>query len=158
MMGVFRDQQGRTPRVIALRMERQERFFSSGAESVFVISEESLYRWHGGQRVMGRQLQHLVDMGQRADVTIRIVPFEAGSHAGVGTPFTLLRLREPEEEVLYIESVNGDQLVRDEPERIAEYEEYFEVMNGLALSEDNGNALLMERIGALRDAENPEAE
>jgi transcriptional regulator with XRE-family HTH domain len=42
LMGVFRDQQGRMPRIIDLRIERQERFFSSGAESLFVIGEEAL--------------------------------------------------------------------------------------------------------------------
>ena len=106
---------------------------------------------------MRRQLEHLLDMGQRPGVTIRIVPFTGGSHAGVGTPFTLLRLRKPEEEVLYIEGINGDQLDRDEPDRIAEYGEYFEAMNGLALSEEDGDALLAERIDTLRRAENPEA-
>lgn len=155
LMGVYRDQ-GRTRRIIELRMERQERLFNSGAESSFAIGEEALHRWIGGPGVLRRQVEHLVAMGQRPDVAIRIVPFREGSHPGLQSPFTLLRLKETEEEILYIESINGDQLARDEPDRNAEYGEYFETMYGLALSHEDGDALLRERIDHLRHTEKTE--
>lgn len=155
LMGVYRDQE-RTRRIIDLRMERQDRLFGSEAESLFVIAEEALHRWIGGPGVMRRQLEHLRNMGQRTDLAIRIVPFRGGSHPGLQSPFTLLRLRETGEEILFIESINGDLLARDEPDRIAEYGEYFETMNGLALSTEDGDALLTERISALRRAERTE--
>jgi transcriptional regulator with XRE-family HTH domain len=155
LMGVYRDQ-GRAQRIIDLRMERQERLFGSEAETFFVIGEEALHRWNGGPGVQRRQLQHLLDMGQRPGVTIRIVPFEGGSHPGLQCPFTLIRLAETDEEILFIESVNSDQLSRDEPDRIAEYAEYFETMNGLALSQEGGDALLSDRIDRLSHAEQTE--
>jgi hypothetical protein len=105
---------------------------------------------------MRRQAEHLLDTGQCTDVAIRIVPFRGGSHPGLQSPFTLLRLRETDEELLFIESINGDDLVRDEPDRIAEYGEYFETMNGLALLPEDGDALLRERIDVLRHAEKTE--
>lgn len=155
-MGAFGDPDERTQRIIRLRMERQRRFFSPEADSIFIVGEEALQRWHGGPSVMREQLEHLLAMGQQAGVTIRIVPFSAGSHGGLGSPFTLVRLKESEEEVLYIESVTGDLLARDEPDRLAKYTEYFETMRGLALSKEDGEALLRERIDILHRAEQSE--
>lgn len=156
-MGAFKDPKGRVPRIIRLRMERQKRFFGSGAESAFIVGEEALRGLHAGPGVMRRQFEHLLDMGQRPNVTIQIVPLTARSYGGFEIPFTLLQLHEPAEEVLYIESITGDLLARDEPELIAEFAEYFAAMSGLALSKEDGEALLAERIAALRLAEGPEA-
>ncbi len=155
LMGVYRDH-GRAKRIIDLRMERQDRLFDSGAESSFVVGEEALHRWIGGPSVLRRQLEHLLDIGQHAGAAIRIVPFRGGSHPGLQSPFTLLRLRETDEEVLFLESINGDDLARDEPDRIAEYGEYFETMYGIALPRKDGDALLRERIDRLSHAEETE--
>jgi transcriptional regulator with XRE-family HTH domain len=153
LMDVYRDQ-GRTQRIVDLRMARQERLFGSGeVTSTFVLGEEALQRWIGGPHVMRRQLERLVDMGQRPDVSIKIVPFTAGSHPGLQGPFNLLHLKETDEEVLFQESGSGDQLTRDEPEKIAEYSEYFETLSGMALSPNDGEALLHEHVDRLRRAE-----
>jgi transcriptional regulator with XRE-family HTH domain len=151
LMDVYRDH-GRGKRIINLRMERQERLFGSGAEALFVIGEEALHRWIGGPDVLRHQVKHLLDISQRTGTAIRIVPFRAGSHPGLQSPFTLLRLRETDEEVLFLESINGDDLARDEPDQIAEYGEYFETMYGIALSHEDGDALLGERIDLLSHA------
>jgi transcriptional regulator with XRE-family HTH domain len=151
LMGVYRDH-GRAKRIIELRMERQERLFRSGAESLFVIGEEALHRWIGGPSVLRRQLEHLLDIGRHTSAAIRIVPFTGGSHPGLQSPFTLLRLRETDEEILFLEGINGDDLARDEPDRIAEYGEYFEMMYGIALAHEDGHALFRDRIDHLSHA------
>ena len=69
-----------------------------------------------------------------------------------------LGLTEPEEVLLFIESVNGDKFFRDEPELTAEYAEYFETMTGLALPQAESDALLGEQIGRLSHAEETESD
>jgi transcriptional regulator with XRE-family HTH domain len=153
LMSFYRNQE-RVREVIEIRMERQARLRANPeAEVVYVVGEEALHRWIGGPAVMRRQVEHLLDAGQDPNVTVKIVPFTAGTHPGLQSPFTLLRLTDPDEKLLFIESINGDKFFRDEPDLTAEYVEYFGMMTDLALSQEEGDALLREQIGRLRRAE-----
>jgi transcriptional regulator with XRE-family HTH domain len=161
LMNVFREpeeQPRRAARITGLRAMRQERLFENqGTDFAFAIGEEALYRWVGGPRVMRRQLERLLEVGTRAKVPIRIVPFRAGSYAGLRGPFIVLQLQDGDDEVLFIESFSGDLLTRDEPSLISEYVEYFETFADLSLSPEEGNSLLSEQIDRLRDAEKTQA-
>lgn len=140
----------RAPRIQDLREERQDRLFArSDLEFAFILDEEALHRWIGGPLLMRRQLQHLRDMAERPDVSIQIVPFSAGAHPGLRGPFILLRLSETDDEVLFLESASGDQLIRDDPELIAKYATYFEKLRELALPHEQGEALLKDLIERL---------
>jgi hypothetical protein len=144
----------RAKQMLDLRMERQERLFArAGVTFSFVMGEEALCRWIGGPRVMRHQLEHVLDIAERPGVSVRIVPFKAGSHPGLRGPIILLRLEESDEDMLFLESVSGDQLLRDDPEKISEYAEYFEVLTGLSLAAEEGNSLLKGQISRLRQAE-----
>jgi len=91
---------------------------------------------------MRRQLQHLVQMAEMPSVTIQIVPFSAGSYAGLNGPFTLLGLASSADDadsgdtVLYMESRN-DQVTRDEPELIGELIDTFWDMERKLASKPN---------------------
>lgn len=148
----------RDRRIVDLRTERQERVFTRpGTELAFFIGEEALYRWIGGARVMRRQLEHLLEASERSSVSVGIVPFRAGSYPGLRGPMVLVGLEETDEQVLFLESVSGDQLLRDEPEKISEYAEYFERMATLVLPAEEGNALLRGQIELLRQVDQGDA-
>lgn len=54
-------------------------------------SEGALYRVVGGADVMRQQLERILTLTERDNVTVRIIPFEAGVHAGMAaSDFTLL--------------------------------------------------------------------
>jgi transcriptional regulator with XRE-family HTH domain len=143
----------RDRRIVDLRAERQERVFTRpGAELAFLVAEEALYRWIGGAHVMRRQLERLLEVDERPGVSVRIVPFKAGSYPGLRGPMVLVGLEESHEQVLFLEGVSGDQLLRDDPEKISEYSEYFEKMAKLVLPAEKGNALLRGQIELLRQA------
>ncbi|GGK90767.1 transcriptional regulator [Planomonospora parontospora subsp. parontospora] len=55
-----------------------------------VIGEEALRRPTGGQEVMARQLDHLLQVVERPNITVRIMPSSVGAHAGMAGPFLLL--------------------------------------------------------------------
>jgi transcriptional regulator with XRE-family HTH domain len=148
----------RDRRIVDLRSERQERVFARpGIKLAFVMGEEALCRWIGGAHVMRRQLEHLLEVSGRPGVSVRIVPFRAGSYPGLRGPMILAGLGESDEQVLFLESVSGDQLLRDDPEKISEYSEYFEKMMRLVLPVEEGSALLRERIELLQQAEQGDA-
>jgi transcriptional regulator with XRE-family HTH domain len=140
--------------LVELRMERQKRLFSQpGLSFTFVAGEEALYRQIGGRQVMQRQLAHLASLADRGRAELRVVPFDVGVYAGLNGPLILLGLAESGEDVSYVESVAGEQLIRDDPETIAKHGEYFESMIDVALPPERGQALLRERVGQLRRAE-----
>jgi len=63
-------------------------------------------------------------------VTLQVLPFEAGAHAAMGGPFTILRFAEPDlADVVYIEQLTSA-LYLDKP---VEVDSYLEVMEQLCL-------------------------
>ncbi|MFD6034858.1 Scr1 family TA system antitoxin-like transcriptional regulator [Streptomyces griseoincarnatus] len=60
----------------------------------FVHDEAALRRRVGGKMVLRRQLERLLDVGQRRNVEIQVLPLDREDNAGLGGPFHLLRLRE----------------------------------------------------------------
>jgi transcriptional regulator with XRE-family HTH domain len=146
----------RARRIIELKMERQKRISANSAlNTTFVLNEEALYRQIGGAAGMREQLQHLLRMTEASKAMLRIVPYTAGAHAGLGGPFVLLRSDETGDGMVYIESINGDQLIRDDSESIKQYESYFEQLSGLSLAPKQAKDLLAESINRLdRDSAN----
>ncbi|MBY8852766.1 DUF5753 domain-containing protein, partial [Saccharothrix sp. MB29] len=55
----------------------------SPPELNLILTEAALRLPIGGPKVMARQLKHLVDLTDRANVTIRVIPAEVVGHAGL---------------------------------------------------------------------------
>lgn len=80
-------------RRVRVRMERQSLLRRPRAPHLNVIINEAVLRRPvGSGDVMAEQLGHLVDVQQRANVEIRVLPFSAGVHGGMAAcgPFTIL--------------------------------------------------------------------
>lgn len=124
---------------VALRMRRQEEVLERAEppELVFVLDEAALHRWVGGRDVMRHQLRRLKTEAMRSNVTIEVVPFSAGAHAGMKGPFIIMELSEAQDEdVLYLESARGDMFSRDEQEEIVSYRKSLAELRELAKGED----------------------
>src|SRR5258708_26964908 len=59
-----------------------------------VLDEAALRRPVGGPDVMRGQLEHLIEVSARPNVTLQIIPLERGGHAAAGGPFSIPRFRE----------------------------------------------------------------
>jgi transcriptional regulator with XRE-family HTH domain len=69
-----------------------------------VIDEAVLCRTVGGPAVMREQLERLVEVAALPHVTLQVVPFEAGAHAGMDSPFLILGFPEQADpDVVYVE-------------------------------------------------------
>lgn len=78
-------------RRVESRLHRQQLLDRTPAVFEAIGSEGSLYRMVGGADVMTRQLEHILTLTERGNVSMRIIPFDAGVHAGVAaSDFTLL--------------------------------------------------------------------
>jgi transcriptional regulator with XRE-family HTH domain len=136
----------RARRLAETRVERQETIWDQPEppDMSFVLCEEALHRSIGGPAVMRRQLRHLLDLAARPGVSIRVVPFRAGAHAGLNGPFVLLSFEDYDEDLIYFEGAAGDMVTRDDRELIADYATHFAAIREQALPDDQSSALISE--------------
>jgi hypothetical protein len=106
------------------RMARQKALFTDRAEPPVIhvlLDESAVQRQVGGPETMRFQLARLVDEASQPHVTIQVVPFSAGSHAGSEGEFVIIDYPEPEDDpFVYLEGLFGDIYV-ETPEDIARY-------------------------------------
>ncbi|MEU6015035.1 helix-turn-helix transcriptional regulator [Streptomyces sp. NPDC047515] len=70
---------------ISFRIKRQAVLFrESPTPHQGVVHEAALRMQFGGPKVTHKQLQHLLDMGERDHITLRVIPFSSGALAGSG--------------------------------------------------------------------------
>jgi len=117
-------------RRVSLRMKRQDLLHGPDAPRVWsVMDEAALRRPVGGAQVMRRQLARLIEVATLPQVTLQVVPFRRGGHAGEGGSFTVLRFRQADlPDVVYIEQLTSALYL----ERRGDVDHYLEVMNRLS--------------------------
>ncbi len=111
-------------RRVALRLERQKHLLdANGPEFHIVLDESALRRPYGDRDVMRGQLQHLIDVSQRPNVRLQIMPFGFGGHSGESGAFTILSFPESDlSDVVYMEQLTSA-LYLDKREDVAQYEQ-----------------------------------
>jgi len=109
-------------RRVALRLERQKVLVSERAPHFHVILDEAaLRRPYGDRAVMRGQLKHLIEVSEHPGVTLQVMPFSFGGHAGESGSFTMLSFPESDlSDVVYLEQLTGA-LYLDKREEVAQY-------------------------------------
>lgn len=103
--------------VITLRERRKEILNRDEPPRLWVImGEAALCTMVGGEQVMREQWQHLLNLGERPNITLQVLPFAAGAHAGVGGSFVLMSFGE--DNVMYREAGTTG-VFNDDPAEVA---------------------------------------
>ncbi|MET7978026.1 helix-turn-helix transcriptional regulator [Streptomyces mirabilis] len=124
---VARGMRGASPadieRRVALRLERQKYLVSDKApEFHIVLDEAALRRPYGDREVMRGQLQHLIEVSERPNVRLQVMPFSFGGHSGESGSFTILSFPESDlSDVVYLEQLTSA-LYLDKREDVTQYE------------------------------------
>lgn len=107
--GVSRPRSAEVERRVELRMRRQNILTRDGPTRLWaVIDEAALRRPIGGRDVTRAQLRALHEAARLEHVTVQVMPFQVGGHAGEAGAFTILRFPEPElPDIAYIEQLTG---------------------------------------------------
>jgi hypothetical protein len=94
---------------VDLRLKRQQVLLRKGGPSLWlVVDEPALRRPAGDSRLMRAQLTHLLDLADRPNISLQVLPFTWGIYPAVGSPVSLLRLAGAElPEVVYLEEPHG---------------------------------------------------
>ncbi|MEU9889756.1 helix-turn-helix transcriptional regulator [Sphaerisporangium sp. NPDC051011] len=119
-------------------------------ELVIVIDEAALHRMTGGAGVMRAQLEHVIDMATRPNITVQVLPLSVGSHpAMTGGAFLILDFPSPDDPSLVYMETATDDLWLETPEELRRYTLIFSQVQGLALSPDESvhhMAALVDRL------------
>jgi transcriptional regulator with XRE-family HTH domain len=96
-------------RQVDLRMARQRRLDEEPALDLWVIHDEAVIRRAvGGPAAMRGQLSRLLEVAARPGMTLQVLPFESGAHAGLRGPFSILEFPDrTDSRIAHVESVGG---------------------------------------------------
>jgi transcriptional regulator with XRE-family HTH domain len=121
-------------RRVELRMARQSILTLDKPPALWVVLDEAvLRRLIGGPEVMRQQLERLSEVGASPNVTLQLLPFTSGEHAGLGGEFTLIGFPDPgDPNVVYIEIPNNDLWLED-PVSVRDYDHLFDLLRAAAL-------------------------
>ena len=130
-------------RLVEFRLARQDLLKRDPPPQLhFVVNEAVLRRQVGGSKVMREQLQHLVDVAKRPNVTLQILPFKAGAHPAMTGSFTMLHFPvESGVPTIFVE-VDSGALYPDRPADFDRYAWVFARLRDLALSPSKSIALV----------------
>lgn len=107
-----------------------------------IVDEAVLRRPIGGVKVMRSQLHALIDVAERPNVTVRVVPFHIGTHAGLDGPFIVLGFPERiAPDVAYVETKAGATYV-ESVESVQRFKLDFEKLKVAALSAEESVDLI----------------
>jgi transcriptional regulator with XRE-family HTH domain len=114
-----------------------------------VLDETCIRRLVGGREVMRRQLGRLLELAERPNIIIQVLPFEVGAHPGTMLgPFDILSFDHPADPgVVYVESDSDPY-----PDREGDLQRYtaaFDQLRSMALSVPQTNDLLRQTLEAL---------
>lgn len=112
----------------------------------FIIEEHVLRRQMGGPEVMREQIAHILDICERRNIDIQIMPQSRGHHAGLDGPLQLLET--PENKwYAYCEGQENGLLIPD-PKVVSILQKRYARMRAQALSFEESVSLLREMRGA----------
>jgi transcriptional regulator with XRE-family HTH domain len=107
-----------------------------------VVNEAVLRRQVGGRKVMREQLAHLVQLANRPNVTLQVLPFTAGAHPAMTNSFTMLQFSVEGGEPTILVEVDSGALYPDRPLDFERYTWIFGRLRELALSPRKSSALI----------------
>ncbi|GAA0995490.1 helix-turn-helix transcriptional regulator [Acrocarpospora macrocephala] len=109
-----------------------------------VLDEAVLRRPIGGTQTMHAQLESLLVSALRPNVTIRVLPYDAGAHAGLEGAFTVLSFAEDiDPDVAYVEGTAGEVYVEGS-EQVERYKVAFARIGDVALQPEESMGLITE--------------
>jgi transcriptional regulator with XRE-family HTH domain len=107
-----------------------------------VLDEAALRRPVGGAEIMRLQIEHLISVTGRPNITLQVIPFSAGSYPGMGGPFVIMAFANPaDSDVIYVESAKSSFFL-ESPDDVENYALRFGDMAATALSQEETVQLL----------------
>jgi transcriptional regulator with XRE-family HTH domain len=139
-------------RRVEIRLGRQDVLHQPGGtpQVSCIINEAVLRRSVGGNEVMHEQIEVLAKERDPANVTVQVLPFNAGAHPAMTGPFQILTFFDPGDlGVVHVEGAMTA-ITLERPEELRRYDEIWGSLQARALSPEDSRVMM--RSYALRYA------
>jgi transcriptional regulator with XRE-family HTH domain len=125
-----------------VRMARQGALARKPAKLDVILDEAVLLRPIGGPEVMRAQALRLIEMSERSNITVRVLPMAVGAHPALTGQFFVLQFGEGKRPpVVFSDGLTGG-VLRDNTEAVERYRACFEALSELASSEADSLAFV----------------
>jgi transcriptional regulator with XRE-family HTH domain len=129
---------------LAHRSERQQVITGDNAiPYVAIIHEAALRMQFGGREVTRAQLEYLLDLSERDNVTVLTVPFEQGAFPGAGQNAVYAEGRVPQLDTVQVDSLHGPAFLHADSQ-LAKYRAQLDWLQELALPPDKSRDFIRE--------------
>jgi transcriptional regulator with XRE-family HTH domain len=132
---------------VQLRLDRQKRLTEQDPP-IFdaIVDEGALLRPIGGRDVTEAQLRSLLKTSELPNVTVQVIPLDAGYHRGTRGSLHILEFADPEDPIIAsVETVAG-QMIIDRPAELRTCAKIMEHLRAVALSPDASRDLIFHRL------------
>jgi len=138
-------------RVVELRMARKERLFATANRlELHAVTTEAALRMRMPYPEHKAQLQHLLDLSERPNVTIQVLTPDVGYHDAHRGQFGLLDFEEVRS-LAYTETIDSALYVQD-PDQVKSYALVAQALEEQALDPEETSKLIAEVIATLNDS------
>jgi transcriptional regulator with XRE-family HTH domain len=118
---------------VAARLERQAILDRDDPPLAWFILDQAVFlRPVGGPKVMQAQIDHLLAAAARPRITVQVVPFDTGAHAGLTGALVLASI-DGQPDTAHLDTL-GPGLIADQPETVAGCVSAFDNLRAEALS------------------------
>jgi transcriptional regulator with XRE-family HTH domain len=135
-------------RIVEGRVARQRRILEGEDPPSFtaIIDVSVLYRVVGSRMIMRVQLQRLLDLSQLPNVTLRVVPYEAGALPVASNKFIILSFAAHAlPDIVYIEGLTGE-LFLERKDDTDIYSAAFQALEELAASPEASRGIITSSL------------
>jgi transcriptional regulator with XRE-family HTH domain len=128
---------------VRVRMARQALLIQDDPIDLWVVLDEAVVsRPVGGDDVMRDQLFRLAEMAVLPNVTLQILPFAAGAHAGMDGTFAILDFPDAEDpDVVFVENATGG-LFLEKVDELSKYNSIFDAIRSTALPPEESRNMI----------------
>lgn len=121
---------------VAHRMRRQQVLEGPDARPYEgYVHEAALRMQFGGRRATREQLEHLCEASERDNITLRVLPVEAGAFPGAGHAMLYAEGAVTQLDTVQLDSAHGPEFTHSEPQ-LTKYQSHLHWMDKHALSVD----------------------
>jgi transcriptional regulator with XRE-family HTH domain len=129
---------------LALRAERQQALTGEDAtDYVAVVHEAALRMQFGGRGVAQAQLEYLLEVSERQNVTVLVLPFAHGAFPGAGQTVVYVEGPVPQLDTVQVDSSHGPDFLHTDGQ-LAKYRAQLDLLQDLALSPEQSRDFIRE--------------
>lgn len=115
-----------------------------------ILDEAALRRVVGNAEIMSAQLGHMLEVAQEPNITVQVIPFSRGAHAGMEGTFVILEYSEGVyQDLVFVENAVGGLFLEKDVD-LDRYRTLFGILQETALNAERSLELISERAKELQ--------